>query len=43
MVKNNRSGLERALVELENGNYKSFNSVEELFDDLNDEDDNGNN
>lgn len=34
----NQSELDRSIQELKNGNYKSFHSVDDLFDDLNDED-----
>lgn len=34
---NQTSGLERSLAELHNGNYKSFNSVDDLFKDLDNE------
>ena len=33
-VSNEPTGLDRSLNELKDGNYKSFNSVDELFDDL---------
>lgn len=33
------SSLDRSLAELRVGNYKTFNSVDELFDDLDDEED----
>lgn len=33
-VSNEPTGLDRSLEELKDGNYKSFNSVDELFDDL---------
>ncbi|KRN59472.1 hypothetical protein IV45_GL001216 [Limosilactobacillus secaliphilus] len=35
----NESGLERSLQELKNGDYKSFKSVDKLFEDLNSKDD----
>lgn len=36
---NQTSGLKRSLAELHNGNYKSFNSVDDLFKDLDNEED----
>lgn len=33
-VSNEPTSLDRSLEELKDGNYKSFNSVDELFDDL---------
>lgn len=33
-LSNRSSSLDRSLHELQNGNYKSFNSVDELVDDL---------
>lgn len=33
-LSNRSSELDRSLKELKDGNYKSFNSVDELFDDL---------
>ena len=33
-VTNETASLDRSLEELKNGNYRSFNSVDELFDDL---------
>lgn len=35
----NQSGLDRSLKELKDGDYKSFNSVDDLFNDLNSKDD----
>lgn len=34
-LSNRSSSLDRSLKELKNGNYKSFNSVDDLFNDLN--------
>ncbi len=33
-VTNETASLDRSIEELKDGNYKSFNSVDELFDDL---------
>lgn len=39
-LSNNTNALDRSMSEMRNGNYKSFNSVDELMNDLdNDEDD----
>lgn len=35
-LSNNDSSLDRALAEYRDGNYKSFNSVDDLFNDLDD-------
>lgn len=37
---NQTSSLDRSLEELRNDNYKSFNSVDDLFKDLDNEEDN---
>lgn len=36
----NENGLDRSLAELKKDDYKSFNSVDDLFDDLNDDKEN---
>ncbi|WP_295729730.1 type II toxin-antitoxin system RelB/DinJ family antitoxin [uncultured Limosilactobacillus sp.] len=34
----NENGLDRSLAELNKGDYRSFNSVDDLFNDLNEDD-----
>lgn len=42
-VTNNSSSLDRSLQEYKDGNYQTFNSVDDLFDDLDDKADHNEN